>query len=68
MEISISLVQLSINAGQKYHRMLQWERSAIRSTFFQLPIVIKIFVLSILEWPFYTGFTVLLKENVNCIY
>ena len=26
----------------------------------KLPIVIKIFVLSIFEWPFYTGFTVLL--------
>ena len=26
---------------------------------FKLPFVIKIFVLSILEWPFYTGFTVL---------
>ena len=24
----------------------------------KLPIVIKIFVLSIFEWPFYTGFTV----------
>ena len=30
------------------------------STFIKLPIVIKIFVLSIFEWPFYTGFTVLL--------
>ena len=26
--------------------------------FFALPFVIKIFVLSIFEWPFYTGFTV----------
>ena len=26
----------------------------------KLPFVIKIFVLSIFEWPFYTGFTVLL--------
>ena len=25
----------------------------------KLPFVIKIFVLSIFEWPFYTGFTVL---------
>ena len=32
--------------------------SAILSTFIKLPIVIKIFVLSIFEWPFYTGFTV----------
>ena len=28
-------------------------------TFIKLPFVIKIFVLSIFEWPFYTGFTVL---------
>ena len=26
--------------------------------FIKLPFVIKIFVLSIFEWPFYTGFTV----------
>ena len=34
--------------------------SAILSTFIKLqnvPFVIKIFALSILEWPFYTGFT-----------
>ena len=35
------------------------EHSAILSTFIKLPFVIKIFVLSIFEWPFYTGFTVL---------
>ena len=34
------------------------EHSAILSTFIKLPFVIKIFVLSIIEWPFYTGFTV----------
>ena len=37
--------------------MLQRKHSAILLTFFQLPVVIKIFVLSIFEWPFYTGFT-----------
>ena len=47
--------QLSLNAGQKYCRMLQGEHSAILSTFIKLPFVIKIFVLSIFEWPFYTG-------------
>ena len=51
--------QLSLNAGQKYCRMPQGEHSAILSTFIKLPFVIKIFVLSIFEWPFYTGFTVL---------
>ena len=40
--------------------MLQGEHSAILSTYMyiKLPFVIKIFVLSIFEWPFYMGFTV----------
>ena len=46
-----------------YHLMqvksvAEWEHSAILSTFIKLPFVIKIFVFSIFEWPFYTGFTV----------
>ena len=40
--------------------MLQGEHSAILLTFIKLPFVTKIFVLSSFEWPFYTGFTVLL--------
>ena len=52
--------QLSLNAGQKYSRMLQGEHSAILSTFIKLPFVIKIFVLSIFKWLLKTGFTVLL--------
>ena len=47
--------QLSLNAGQKYCRMLSLEHSAILSTFIKLPVVIKNFVLSIFE-----GFTQLL--------
>ena len=35
--------------------------SALLSTFMKLPFVIKKFVLSIFEWPFYTGFTVCRK-------
>ena len=54
--------QLSLNAGQKYCRMLQGEHSAILLTFIKLPFVIKIFVLSIFEWPFYIGFTVCVKS------
>ena len=50
--------KLSLNAGQRYCRMLQGEHSAILLTFIKLPFVIKIFVLSNFEWPFYTGFTV----------
>ena len=37
---------------------IQREHSAILSTFIKLQVVIKIFVLSIFEWPFYSGFTV----------
>ena len=42
-------------------RVLQ---GAILSTFIKLPFVIKIFVLSIFEWPLYTDFTV----HVHVIY
>ena len=49
--------QLSLNAGQKYCRMLQGEHSAILSTFIKLPFVFKTFVLSIFKWPLKTGFT-----------
>ena len=41
--------QLSLNASQKYCRMLQGEHSAILSTFIKLQFVIKIFVLSFLS-------------------
>ena len=37
---------------------VQGEHSAILSTYIKLQFVIKIFVLSIFERPFYTGFTV----------
>ena len=47
-----------LNAYQKYCRMLQGEHSAILSTFINLQFVIKIFVLSVFEWPLKTGFTV----------
>ena len=51
--------QLSLNAGQKYCRMLQGEHSAILLTFINLPNVIKIFVLSFFEWLLITYFTIL---------
>ena len=51
--------QLSLNAGQKYCRMLQVEHSAILSTFIKLPFSIKAFVLSIFKWRLKTGFTIL---------
>ena len=45
--------QLLLNKGQKYCR-----HSTILSTFIKLQFVINIFVLSIFERLFYTGFTV----------
>ena len=45
--------------------MLQGEHSAILSTFIKLPFVIKIFVLSIFEWPFYTGIAVV-QIHMKC--
>ena len=61
---------LSLNAGQKYCRMLQGEHSAILSTFIKLPFSIKTFVLSIFKWPLETGFTVnaLSRFKVNGSY
>ena len=50
--------QLSLNAGQSIA-----ECSAILSTVIKLPFVIRVFVLSIFDWPFYTGFTVLLFDQ-----
>ena len=41
------------------------EHSAILLTFIKLSFVIMIFVLSIFEWPFYTGFTVFLILNLK---
>ena len=61
--------QSSLNAGQKYCRMLQGEHSAIRLACIKLSFVIKIFVLSIFEWPFYTGYNVISnKKNYNMCY
>ena len=64
--------QLSLYAGQNYCRMLPLEHSAILLTFIKLPFVIKILVLSTLEWPIKTGFTVLvfllIKLQTICIW
>ena len=40
----------------------------IHSTFVKLPFVIKIFIFSNFEWPFYTDFTVLLKSSTDLIH
>ena len=51
--------RLSLNAAQKYCRMLPLEHSAILLSCIKLPIIIKIVVLSIYEWLLKTGFTVI---------
>ena len=51
--------RISLNAGQKYCRMLKGEHPEILSTFIKLPFSIKTFVLSIFKRPLQTGFTVL---------
>ena len=48
--------RLSLNAGQKYCRMLQGEHFALLSTFIRLPFVIKIFLFCLF---FLSGLTVL---------
>ena len=51
--------------------MLPLEHSAILSSFIKQPFVIKIFVLSIFEWQFFTGFTVQfllsIEKEFSCI-
>ena len=56
--------KLSLNAGRKYCH------SAILLTCIKLAFVIKIFVLSIFERLFYTGFTVCrrVKKNLVSVY
>ena len=51
--------QLLLYAGQKYCRMLRGEHFTILQIFIKL----KIFVLSLFEWPFYTCFTVCLLPS-----
>ena len=55
--------QLSLNAGQKYCRMLQREHSALLSAFIKLLFIFKTFVLSIFEWPLKTGFTCFFEQD-----
>ena len=54
--------QLLLNAGLEYCRLL---KGAFCNTFdlYEATFVIKIFVWSILEWLFYTGFTVLVTAH-----
>ena len=51
-----------LNAGQKYCRM---QNAAILLTFIKLPFAIKIFVLSIFEWPFIQVLLYLSNRQMN---
>ena len=55
--------RLSLNAGQKYCRMLQTEHFAILSTFIKLQVVIKTYVCLFLSGRF----TQVLLYNSTCI-
>ena len=61
------MYRFSLNAGQKYYRMLQGEHSAILSNFIKLPFSIMTLVLSISKWPLKTYFTVT-AEGVDACY
>ena len=52
--MQVKVLQIALSQG---------EHSAILSTFIKQPFVIKIFVLSIFEWPFYTDFTVFANDE-----
>ena len=54
-------------AGQKCCKILQGEYSAILLTLIKLLFVVMIFVLTIYEWPFYTGFTVFAFKVKRCV-
>ena len=43
------------------------EHSAILPTFIKLPFVIKIFILSIFEWLFYTGFAYIFLSILSAL-
>ena len=51
LELLLRSLYCLILSGRKEHSAILW-------TFIRLTIVIQIFVLSIFEWAFYTGFTV----------
>ena len=54
--------QLSLNAGQKYCSILQYFRPSL-----SYHLSLRYFLLSIFEWPFYTGFTVYEDFAINLI-
>ena len=55
--------QNQLNRLMQVKSIAECSHSAILSTFIKLQFVVKIFVLSIFEWPFYTGFTICTKTS-----
>ena len=63
--------RVSLNACQKYCRILEGEHSAVLSSFIKQPFAIRTFVLTIFEWPLKTRFTVYIAQShkvANIIY
>ena len=54
-KLKINYPSMQVNSNAECSKGI--EHSAILLTFIRLPFVIKILVLSIFEWPFYTSFT-----------
>ena len=61
----LSKRQLSLNAGQKYCRMLKGEHSAILPTFIKLPFVIKIYFCLFLSGRFTQVQSYINKEKLG---
>ena len=63
MKLNLSLKIVLTIANSVDPDEIEFLSLKILSTFIKLPFVIKAFVLSVFEWPFYTGFTVL--KNIS---
>ena len=57
--------QISLNAGQKNCRMLQWKHSAILSTFIKLSVCHQDLCFLYFGWPFKTGAAVYTNESLD---
>ena len=56
---------ISRSMGVESIESIQGDHSAILSTFIKLSFVFKFFIVSILEWQCYTGFTVCIFNQKN---
>ena len=58
-EVTHPDITIAVDWDIKHQTKLTKKQKQCCVSFIKLPFVIKIFILSIFEWPFYTGFTVL---------